>query len=210
MKQHYPFTVMPLPYALEALEPHIDMETMYFHHDQHLKAYVEKLNGILAPYCQFHGWSLEELITKNHQLPSWIQTGVLENAGGVFNHERYFLSMTPACTQPSEDFLGVLELNFGSFENFYEIFSEEAGKLFGSGYVWLVSDENGKLAIVSYANQDTPIAHGLIPLLPIDVWEHAYYLKHQNRRPAYIRDWFAVVDWSRVEEWYGSACPCKK
>ena len=202
MSHHYPFELQPLPYPYDALEPHIDMETLHFHHDKHLKTYVDNLNKALEPYGEYHSRSLEELLTHYKDLPDELQPAVKNNGGGVYNHQLYFSLLTPEKTEPSGRLAEELDRTFGGFEEFQQQFSEMAMKVFGSGYTWLVKDERDRLAIVSYPNQDTPLPHGLKPVLLSDVWEHAYYLKNQNRRADYIRNWFQVLNWDQAAKNY--------
>ncbi|HCL01960.1 MAG TPA: superoxide dismutase [Lachnoclostridium phytofermentans] len=209
--QTYPFPLLPLPYARDALSPNISEYTLYFHHEKHLKTYVDNLNKALKNYPEFQAWNLEELIVHNNLLPSEIQTPVKHNAGGVYNHNLYFYSMkTPSKTSimpvqntnqvntPGNDFLNLINRSFGNFIEFKTKLKEAALQVFGSGYAWLVSNSRGELSIVTTANQDTPLTLGLIPLLPIDVWEHAYYLDYQNRRNDYIDKWFDLINWDFV------------
>jgi len=205
MIQHYPFELLPLPYLYDALEPHIDMETMFFHHSKHLRAYVENLNKLLKPYPEFHEWTLERLLLENQALPEEIREGVRKNAGGVYNHQLYFAGMSPAPSELTGKLKEALLLDFPSWEAFYEAFFNMSMELFGSGYVWLAADERGKLVLFPLKNQDTPLPKGLSPILNLDVWEHAYYLKHQNLRADYIRAWFRVVNWNEAERRYGNA-----
>ena len=203
MNEHYPFENPPLPYAYDALEPYIDTLTMHLHHDRHLQTYVDNLNKALADYPVFHSWSLEQLLTNADRLPAAIQTAVLNNGGGVYNHIFFFNGMSNSDTRNRAGALynAVVE-SYGSTDAFYKAFKDAALAVFGSGYAWLVIDRNGNLKIVKLANQNTPVAKGLCPIVTIDVWEHAYYLKHYNERAKYIDDWFQVADWSRAGELY--------
>ena len=203
MNEHYPFVNPPLPYAYDALEPYIDTKTMHLHHDRHLQTYVDNLNSALKSYPEMHNWSLEQLIYNVDRLPSAIRQAVRNNGGGVYNHIFYFNGMSNAETRSNAGSLyNAIMRDFGSIEAFYEEFKKQALSVFGSGYAWLVADRNGKLKIVTSANQDTPIAQNLCPVVGIDVWEHAYYLKHYNERAAYIDDWFHVANWERAGELY--------
>jgi len=193
-QQHYPFTLMPLPYAYNALEPYIDTLTMQLHHDRHLKTYVDNLNAALAPYPALHGMKLYQLLLHPEQLPAEIRTAVLHNAGGVYNHDFFFRGMTPGGSAPSQALGRKIDETFGSFDNFKAQFKAKALEVFGSGYAWLARGCDDALVIITTANQDTPIAAGFLPLAGIDVWEHAYYLKHYNVRADYIDDWFRVAD----------------
>ena len=203
--QHYPFELLPLPYLYDALEPHIDTETMFFHHSRHLRTYTENLSRLLGPYPEFHDWTLEGLILENKKLPESIRQGIWNNAGAVYNHQLYFSGMSPNPTELSGKLKSALLLDFKCWEDFYETFFEMALKLFGSGYLWLAADERGKLVILPLPNQDTPLPQGLSPILTLDLWEHAYYLKHRNQRADYIRAWFEVVNWKEAERRYQSA-----
>lgn len=205
MNQHYPFELKPLPYLYDGLEPYIDMETMFFHHAKHQKAYVDNLNKALAPYKAYHDWSLEQLLKENKKLPDKIQESVRKNAGGVYNHQLYFEGMTRRETELAGKLKDSLLLDFRTWEEFYETFFQMALDLFGSGYLWLAAEENGKLAIVPLPNQDTPLPENLYPILNLDVWEHSYYLKHQNLRADYINAWFHVINWEEAARRYGAA-----
>lgn len=203
MSEHYPFINTPLPYAYDALEPFIDEKTMRLHHDRHLQTYVDNLNEALSGYPRFQGWTLEELLVNTASLPEEIRRKVRDNGGGVFNHRFYFSNLTnPAPSGPR----GVLEKSMnrelGGPEPFKEKMKEAALSVFGSGYAWLVVDAAGQLQIVTTANQDTPLPLGFCPVLNVDVWEHAYYLKHYNMRADYFEDWFRVVDWDNVNRNY--------
>lgn len=191
MNEHYPFVNPPLPYAYDALEPCIDQKTMYLHHDRHLQTYVDNLNAALKDYPKLHTLSLEELLACPDHLPSSVQTAVTNNAGGVFNHIFYF-SILGQIEYPG-NLLGHIFFSFGNFEEFEKNFTDAALSVFGSGYAWLVFDQTGRLKIITTKNQDTPIPLGLYPMLVIDVWEHAYYLKHYNLRADYIKNWFHII-----------------
>lgn len=196
-----PFTLQPLPFAPDALEPHISQTTVEFHHGKHQQAYVDNLNKALEPYPFFANWSLEQLLLYSSQLPSDIRTSVRRNAGGVYNHQFYWSTMQPAAAPPSMPegtLMQAMQAFFSSFDAFVAAFKNAAIQVFGSGYAWLVRLQDGSLAIITTANQDTPLPNGLIPGLCIDVWEHAYYLDRQNRRAEYIDHWFALVNWQAV------------
>ena len=199
MNGHYPFELIPLPYEYQALEPYIDMQTMEIHHNKHLKAYVDNLNSALKDYPQYHCWSLEKLILNSNCLPCTICTAVKNNAGGVYNHNFYFNIMGNKNNEPTGKMSKAITNSFGTQEKFKEAFKQAALTRFGSGWAWLAVDLNGKLKIVSTANQDTLLQKCLSPILLIDVWEHAYYLKYQNRRAEYVDNWFHVIDWEKVE-----------
>lgn len=202
--EHYPFTLMPLPYPYDALEPYVDTETMHFHHDKHHKAYVDNLNKALAPYPQYHNLTLEQLIMSADRLDPNIQKAVKNNAGGVYNHNLYWSIMSPKTNHVPQGLLSkAIDSQFQSFFAFQEAFKKEALGRFGSGYAWLVTDNKGKLKIISTANQDTTLPLDYCPLLLIDVWEHAYYLKYQNRRNEYIDEWWNTVNWDQAQENHG-------
>lgn len=198
--QSYPFVNLPLPYAYNALEPFIDEKTMHLHHDRHLQTYIDNLNGILEKEPSLQALSLEQLIQIADRLPENLGTSLRNNAGGVYNHRFFFAGMAPATEgKPGGELLARLQRRFGSWEDFREDFKKAALSVFGSGYAWLVDSPQG-LRIVTTPNQNSPIAWGLRPILTIDVWEHAYYLKHYNLRADYIDDWFALVNWEQAQE----------
>ena len=198
------FEVPPLPYAYDALEPHIDEATMKLHHDKHHQAYVDKANGALEG-TQWADAAVEDVLTSLGDLPSDKQGPVRNNAGGHYNHTLFWESMSPnGGGAPSGDLAAAIDEAFGSFDAFKEQFEAAGVGRFGSGWAWLVLD-GGKLAITSTPNQDTPLSEGKTPLLGNDVWEHAYYLKYQNRRPEYLKAWWNVVDWGKVAERFAAA-----
>jgi len=202
MSIHYPFPLMPLPYTTTALEPYIDRESLAIHHDKHLGKYVDTLNKTLQPYPQFHTWSLEKLLRNFNVLPSKIQVDVKNNAGGVFNHNLYFCLMGRGSSEPVGTIAEAIKSQFGSLEVFKEKLKEAALSQFGSGYGWLAINNSGKLSVEKTLNQDTVFTKNLYPVLLVDVWEHAYYLKYQNRRDEYFESWFKVINWENVEENY--------
>ncbi len=195
-KETYPFRLPELPYAYHALEPFIDQRTMYFHHDKHLKTYIDNLNKALEAYPEYQTWTLEELLTRLPELPEELRTPVRNNGGGVYNHEMYFHLMAPA----GQPFSTEVAEAFGGEDNWKRQMKAAALGQFGSGFAWLVRDTTGALKIIALPNQDNPLTIGLQPILPLDVWEHAYYLKHQNLRSDYIDDWFHVINWNAVEQ----------
>ena len=207
---HYPFINTPLPYSYDALEPFIDEETMYLHHDRHLQTYIDNLNRFLEENPSLQKFSLEELLTIWRRLPCHLQTPLRNSAGGVYNHRFYFDSMTPPGSSCSAlRLFKAMSCQFGSPENFRAQFKEAALSVFGSGYAWLVLDR-GCLKIVTSANQNTPFIRSRTLILNIDVWEHAYYLKHYNLRADYIDDWFRVVNWGMAENQYtGGTLPAE-
>lgn len=206
---HYKFNLIPLEYDYNALEPYIDSKTVEIHHNKHLKTYVDNLNNILSNYKEFQQWSLEKLIKDNDLLPICIRQSVINNAGGVYNHNFYFNIMTPnAPLEPAGILREDMLRQFNSFEEFKSQFKQAALNQFGSGWAWLVVDSLGKLKIISTKNQDTPLTLDLYPIMLVDVWEHAYYLKYQNRRADYLENWFNIINWQKIE--YKYTLYCKK
>lgn len=192
------FKLPELRHEVDAYAPHIDAKTMEIHHTKHHKGYVEKLNAALEGQKDFESWNIQDLLKNIGQLPKDIQTAVRNNGGGHYNHTLFWAILSPTEVKPSEEFTKVIEEAFGSMEDFKKEFKDAALKRFGSGWAWLVMDQ-GKLKISSTPNQDSPISHGQVELLGLDVWEHAYYLNYQNRRPDYVDAFWNVVDWSAVE-----------
>lgn len=203
-EDRYPFTLIPLPYDYDALEPYISTETMEVHHDRLLKAYVDRLNGILAPYPQLQELTLTQMLQNTALLPPCIRRSVINFGGGVSNHNFFFQSMRPGLFEnsPVGSLKQMIDEEFGSYEMFQKIFKEEAMSVFGSGWLWLVRKDNGRLLLQRTANQDSPLSLGDTPLTVIDVWEHAYFLQYLNLRGNYIDNWFHVVDWVKAEERY--------
>lgn len=200
MENRYPYVNTPLPYAYDALEPFIDEKTMHLHHDRHLQTYIDNLNGLLRDCPALQCLPLEKLLTSPCHIPAPLAVPVRNNAGGVYNHRFFFAGMAPPSGAMVRGRLYCeIDRQFGGLDRFKTLFKAQALEVFGSGYAWLVQ-EGGRLKITTTPNQDTPLARGQYPLLTIDVWEHAYYLKHYNQRAAYIDDWFAVVDWNRAEQ----------
>jgi Fe-Mn family superoxide dismutase len=194
------FTLPPLPYPPEALEPYIDKATMEIHHDKHHQAYVTNLNKALESAPQLSGKSVEELLAGQLGLvPDAIKTAVRNNGGGHANHSFFWRELAPSAGGPPKgEIASVITANFGSFDAFKEKFTAAATGRFGSGWAWLVKDAAGKFAITSTANQDSPLMDAQTPIIGLDVWEHAYYLKYQNRRPEYIGAWWNVVNWDTI------------
>ena len=198
------YEVPPLPYDYAALEPHIDEQTMRLHHDKHHQAYVDKANGALDG-TEHEGKPIEEVVANLDALPDNIRGVVRNNGGGHLNHSMFWESMSPdGGGEPSGDLAGAIDDAFGSFDAFKEQFEAAGVGQFGSGWAWLVLD-GGELKVTSTANQDSPITGGATPLVGNDVWEHAYYLKYNNRRPEYLKAWWNVVDWSKVAERFAAA-----
>ena len=198
------YTVPPLPYDFGALEPHIDAQTMEIHHDKHHQAYVDKVNAALEG-TDWADRSIEEVLTSLDQIPDDKRAAVRNNGGGHYNHSLFWESMSPSGGgEPDGDLAAAIDEAFGSFADFQGKLKDAGVNQFGSGWAWLVLD-GGSLAVVSTANQDNPISDGKTPLVGVDVWEHAYYLKYQNRRPDYLDAWWNTVDWGKVAERYASA-----
>lgn len=192
---NYPFTLPTLPYPYDAMEPYIDSETMHYHYDKHLKGYMDKLNNILKQYPYLYDKSLTWLLTNPTLLPNEDKQNILNNAGGIYNHLNYFdnLSNNKNVHKPEGKLKWLIDTQYGSFDHFKEIFSKEAEKVFGSGYLLLTIDYSQQLKIEKVANQDTTLLNGRYPLITLDVWEHAYYLKYKNLRKDYIDAFFNVI-----------------
>jgi Fe-Mn family superoxide dismutase len=201
-----PFSLPSLPYAVDALEPHIDKMTMEIHHGKHHNAYVTNLNKALESAPNLANKTVEELLANNCAIvPDNIKTAVRNNGGGHINHSMFWTIMSPkAGGPPSGALADAIKSAFGGFDQFKEKFNAAATTRFGSGWAWLVKDASGKLDVYSTANQDSPIMEGKFPVMGLDVWEHAYYLKYQNRRPDYIAAWWNVVNWKAAEDRFNS------
>jgi Fe-Mn family superoxide dismutase len=194
----------PLPYAYDALEPFIDTQTMQIHHDKHHAAYVTNLNAALEKHPELAGKSLEALLGDLNSIPEDIRTAVRNHGGGTWNHDMFWQVMAPkAGGEPKDGLAKDLIATFGTFANFKAEFEKSAIGRFGSGWAWLVKKDS-RLAVISTANQDNPMSEGMIPLLALDVWEHAYYLKYQNRRAEYVGNWWNVVNWAEVARRYAA------
>jgi Fe-Mn family superoxide dismutase len=192
-------TLPPLPYGYEALEPNIDARTMELHHDKHHASYVNNLNTALEKYPKLQERSAIWLLLHLDQVPEAIRTAVRNNAGGHVNHSLYWRAMSPVAYEaPKGPLAEAINKDFGSLEDFKHKFAEAGAKLFGSGWVWLVRAENGKLSVTTTNGHDNPLMQGQFPILVNDVWEHAYYLKFQNRRPEYLSGWWSVVNWQEA------------
>lgn len=199
----YPFVARPLPYEYDALVPVLDAETLTFHHDKHYKTYVDNLNSALSDYPELQKKSLTELLTDISTLPGAVQTAVRNNGGGVYNHELYFDSMRePAGQEPDGALAEAIERDFGSYRQWKEQMKPAAVSKFGSGWAWLVADKDGRLSIVQTSNQDVPDLEDYVPILLVDVWEHAYYLQYQNRRADYVESWFGLINWRKAGKRY--------
>jgi len=199
------YNLPDLPYDHSALEPHIDARTMEIHHGKHHKTYVDKLNAAIEGHDELNMDSIDELMRNFNKVPSDIQGPVRNNGGGHANHSLFWTVMSPdGGGEPSGDLAGAIDSTFGSFDDFKTKFSDAGVTRFGSGWAWLVVD-GGKLSVTSTANQDSPLMEGKTPVLGLDVWEHAYYLKYQNVRPDYIEAWWNVVNWDEVAAGYEAA-----
>lgn len=194
--ERYPFVNLPLPYAYDAMEPFIDEKTMHLHHDKHLQTYVDNLNAALNDRPDLQNLTLEQLLKGACRLPAPIRN----SAGGVYNHRFYFNGLSnPSQAGPRGKLAGAIDRQFGSLDSFRQEFKKAALSVFGSGYAWLVHDRCG-LKLMTTANQDTPLEKGLCPILTIDVWEHAYYLKHFNVRAGYVDDLLSIINWDQAEQ----------
>jgi Fe-Mn family superoxide dismutase len=203
------YELAPLPYDYSALEPHIDTETMKIHHDKHHQTYVNNINGLLANHPDLAALPIEDLVKDLSRVPEDIRTGVRNNAGGHANHTAFWNLMGPTGSPnvggaPTGAIAAQIAADFGDFETFKKTFNETTAKQFGSGWGWLVFT-GGKLKVISTANQDSPLSQGLYPILFNDVWEHAYYLKYQNRRPDYLAAWWNVINWTEVNKRFAIA-----
>jgi Fe-Mn family superoxide dismutase len=200
-----PFTLPPLPYPFDALEPYIDAQTMQIHHDKHHAAYVDNLNKAIAAFPDLGKKSVEDLLKNLNAVPDAIRTAVRNHGGGHYHHALFWLMMKKnGGGQPSGELSKAIDKRFGSFNAFRDEFTKAALGQFGSGWAWLAM-ENKELRIESTPNQDSPVSHGALPLLGLDVWEHAYYLRYQNRRADYITAWFNVINWDYVTERFRKA-----
>lgn len=199
---NYPYFLPALSYQYDSLEPYIDSRTMEIHYTKHHQAYIDNLNKAIEGYKHLYNVDLGELLIGLKDLPADIQTAVRNHGGGHYNHSFFWRVMSDKPSKPSGDILKEIIATFGSFEQFQEKFNAAAKSVFGSGWAWLVLDQNKKLQVIATPNQDCPIMQGMMPILGLDVWEHAYYLKYQNKRPDYIASWWHVVNWPAVEENY--------
>lgn len=194
----------PLPYSYDALEPYIDEETMRLHHDKHHQAYVDKLDDAINKHPELADMSAEDLLKNFAVLPEDISTVVRNQGGGHVNHSMFWQIMQPnGGGKPEGALAQAINEAFNSFEDFQTRFNEAGAKVFGSGWVWLVRNSEGGLQITATANQDNPLSQGFYPIMGNDVWEHAYYLKYQNRRPEYLKAWWNVVNWEEAERRFG-------
>lgn len=197
LNNKYPFTLPALPYGYNDLEPVLDSETLQYHHDKHFQAYVNNLNAALQPYPELQQLTLRQLLDGSHPLPEAAKTAILNNGGGVYNHDLYFKGLSPVTSgkhMPEGKLLDLINQTYGSFDQFKALFTKEAMSVFGSGWTFLVIDTNGKLSIVNTKNQDTVVPMNLVPLLIFDVWEHAYYLIYKNLRANYIEGLWTIAN----------------
>jgi superoxide dismutase, Fe-Mn family len=198
------FALPPLPYDFGALEPHIDAQTMEIHHDKHHQAYINNLNGAIEKHPELASKSIEELLKDLSAIPEDIRAVVRNNGGGHYNHSLFWEIMGPnGGGEPTGAVGAAISSTFGDYATFKETLTKTAVGQFGSGWGWLVKDSSGKLSLVGRPNQDTPISEGLTPVLGVDVWEHAYYLKYQNKRPDYVGAWFNTINWDAVNKRFG-------
>ncbi|WP_429152995.1 superoxide dismutase [Aeromonas hydrophila] len=199
-------TLPALAYAYDALEPHIDALTMEIHHSRHHQTYINNLNAALADLPELAALPVEELLARFDSLPAKVQGAVRNHGGGHANHSLFWQVMSPqGGGEPAGELAAAILRDLGGLEAFKQAFTQAALSRFGSGWAWLVVDQSGKLQVVSSANQDSPLQDGLVPILGLDVWEHAYYLKYQNKRPDYIAAFYNVIDWSEVARRYVAA-----
>lgn len=197
------FTLPDLPFTYDALEPYIDEQTMHLHHDRHHQTYVDNLNKALEGHTQLQAMSIEDLLQNLDQVPEDIRTKVRNNGGGHYNHSKFWQWMSPEGGEPSPELIEAINRDFGSLDDFKQKFADAATGRFGSGWVWL-THADGKLVISDSPNQDSPIMEGTSPILGLDVWEHAYYLKYQNKRADYVTNWWSVVNWNLVNQLFSS------
>ena len=201
-----PFQLPALPYAFDALEPHIDAKTMEIHHDKHHATYVNKLNEALANHPELQSKSLEELLLGIEEVPEEIRNAVRNHGGGHANHSLFWQVMGPGGGgTPSGELADAIQQAFTTFDNFKQQMNNAAANLFGSGWAWLVLTKGTKLDLITRPNQNSPLMEGKVPLVGVDVWEHAYYLKYQNRRPDYLAAWWNTINWPEVAKRYSAA-----
>lgn len=196
----YPYVLPPLPYPYDALEPYIDTETMHYHHDKHFQTYINNLNDALKPYPALQKIPLTQLLSNPNAIPKSIREKVLNNGGGVYNHDLFFRGLAPAAApghRPAGNLAAAIDKTFGSFAQFKAAFSEQALAVFGSGWTLLALDRTGNLKILNLKNQETAITYGVEPVMLLDVWEHAYYLKYKNERRQYIENAWNVLTFNR-------------
>lgn len=201
--QDTPHKMIPLPYDYKDLEPYIDGETMQFHYGKHYAGYTRNLNKAISPYSELINQSVEDLLMNINDIPAKIRRSVRNNGGGYVNHTMFWQIMSPnGGGQPTGDIGEDIKDTFGSFENFQEVFNKAGSTQFGSGWAWLILDDDQKLRVISTPNQDSPLMRGLYPVMGNDVWEHAYYLKYRNDRGEYLKQWWNVVNWDEINKRY--------
>lgn len=199
----YPYKLPDLGYAFDALEPYIDKETMIVHYTKHHQTYINNLNAIIEKQPELQNKELSDILTDLSSVPSAVRTAIQNQGGGSLNHTMFWTMMSPKGGGIPKGHIGdAITKSFGNFEAFQDQFNATAKTVFGSGWAWLAFDPQGRLVIVPTPNQDTPLSEGYKPIICLDVWEHAYYLKYQNRRPDYISAWWHVIDWSHIDEIY--------
>ncbi|MBV8821439.1 MAG: superoxide dismutase [Ktedonobacteraceae bacterium] len=200
------FTLPDLPYPYNALEPHIDEQTMHLHHDKHHATYVNNLNTALKD-TPFADLPVDEVLRRINEVPANVKQAVINNGGGHSNHSMFWQIMGPnGGGEPTGALASAINSTFGTFDAFKTAFNDAGAKRFGSGWAWLILDASGKLQVISTGNQDSPLMDGNYPVMGNDVWEHAYYLKYQNRRPEYLAAWWNVVNWVEISKRYEQAC----
>jgi Fe-Mn family superoxide dismutase len=204
-EKRYPYELPSLGYSYDALEPHFDHQTMELHHAKHHQAYIDKLNEALERHPDCQKYNLEELLINLEKLPSDVQRAIANHGGGHYNHTLFWQLLSDDNQKPSDDLETVLSKSFGSFDHFKEEFNETARNCFGSGWTWLCLEQSDRLFITTTSNQNCPLSNGHRPVMGLDLWEHAYYLQYQNRRPDYIESFWNVINWRRVEEIYEAA-----
>jgi superoxide dismutase, Fe-Mn family len=200
-----PYKLYPLPYATNKNEPHIDAQTMEIHHDRHHAAYVNNLNGVMAQQPDLAKQPLLDLLSSLNRVPEAVRAAVRNNGGGHANHTMFWQIMGGSGGEPKGELKAAIDRDFGGFDKLQDQFNTAGGRIFGSGWVFITVSRDGKLALVPKPNQDTPLMDGQRTLMGNDVWEHAYYLKYQNRRPDYLKAWWNVVNWDKVAERYSAA-----
>jgi len=201
MQDKYPYKIEPLPYSYDALEPYIDSKTMMIHHDKHYQTYIDNLNEALKDYPVIQNKPLIEILATPEEIPLLIRKKVMDNGGGVYNHKVFFNIMGKSNNTTTSIEKDLIK-QYGNIDNFKKYFKKAALNRFGSGWAWLVKTYQGELLIITTPNQETPLEFDLIPILPLDVWEHAYYLKYQNKRGEYVDNWFNVINWEKVSKRY--------
>ncbi len=202
MSKNYKFKLKEIPYPIDGLEPYIDAATIDLHHNKHHQSYVDNLNKALDNYPEYQDWSLEKLLTDINELPDKLRIEVEKHGGGVHNHDVYFAGMSIGNNEPKGKLLEAINEEFGSIDEFKDKLKKAAAGIFGSGYAFLVKDKDNKLSIIQTSNQHSPLSFGLTPIIALDVWEHSYYLKFQNKRADYIDNFIKVINWDAALDRY--------